>query len=281
MSKTDAAPAYLSEFAQDIYNGAKDRESGYKSQFAREMQKSETVKREIKNSLCDNKATIDRRKNSHTGWAHCFPAEGSKYRQDLNSKSGKSLKSAMSSTPMISKVETVLSLTNNSQEYEKQSIKISRKIDEQIVIKVSELNHHQSDSRGQMYSRTPVFTSDESSCNSSDSGHCTDRGYTDDDSLDNGREDVGWKPSSKVSMLGNIKQQKSQAIEHRREEHKVTIRIKSLDTAGTVLPRHTHLSNPISQSLHSRRISTTSQGTVIVPVPFVPSRGLECFHMVY
>ena len=45
LSKTDVAtPAYLSEFARDVHNEVKDKHSGYKSQFAIEMNKSVAAK---------------------------------------------------------------------------------------------------------------------------------------------------------------------------------------------------------------------------------------------
>ena len=78
LSKTDeATPAYLSEFAKDIHNEVKDRDSGYKSQFAIEMQKSVAYKRGKDNSFCDNKATVDTRKHQN-GWDYCFRVEGRK-----------------------------------------------------------------------------------------------------------------------------------------------------------------------------------------------------------
>ena len=200
----------------------------------------------------------------------------------------------MSSTSMISKVETVLSLQNNPKEFKNQSMKNNRKLDEQVISdlklkgQLSELNHQQSYSligqhsmggRRQMETRTNCFSSEESSYNSTDSGHCTQS-----ESIDKGREDLAWKgvePSSKVKMLGNRRSHKTQSNEfvrrswqHRRQENKIIIRIRSDDTSETVPPRHHYSFNTLS---HERRISTDSQGTVSVPVPFVPDRGLECF----
>ena len=61
LSKTDeATPAYLSDFAKDIHNEVKDRDSGYKSQFAIEMNRVVACKREREHSFCDNKANMDR-----------------------------------------------------------------------------------------------------------------------------------------------------------------------------------------------------------------------------
>ena len=92
----------------------------------------------------------------------------------------------MSSTSMISKVETVLSLQNNPKECKKQSMKNNRKLDEQVISdlklkgQLSELNHQQSYSligqhsmggRRQMETRINSFSSEESSYNSTDSGH--------------------------------------------------------------------------------------------------------------
>ena len=80
LSKTDVStPAYLSEFAKDIYNEVKGRDSGYKSQFAIKMQKSVTQNMEKDKSFCDNKATMDKRKHHQNGRDYCFPVEGRNY----------------------------------------------------------------------------------------------------------------------------------------------------------------------------------------------------------
>ena len=110
--------------------------------------------------------------------------------QNLNSKSENRLKlHAMSVTSMISKVETVLSLQNNPQEFKKQSIKNSRKLDLRLKGQLLGRNHQQTyilhgqcDEGGerQIDTRTSSLSSEESCYNRTDSGHCTDSGYKDD-----------------------------------------------------------------------------------------------------
>ena len=150
--------------------------------------------------------------------------------------------------------------------------------------------HGQCDEGGerQIDTRTSSLSSEESCYNRTDSGHCTDSGYKDD----TGREGLTWKvvePSSKVNMLGNRRSQKNQSIEfirrqwhHKRQESKVIIKVKSEETSETVPPRHDYSkASSLSQPMHKRIIFTDSQqGTVRVPVPFVPSRSIECFQMI-
>ena len=105
LSKTDEAiPAYLSEFAKDIHNEVKDRDSGYKSQFAIEMQKSVAYKRG-KDSFCDNKATMDTRKHQN-GWDY-FRVEGRKYLHNTGGSTTDCLQK--DSETQVNKIEICLS----------------------------------------------------------------------------------------------------------------------------------------------------------------------------
>ena len=198
--------------------------------------------------------------------------------QNLTSKSENSLKlHAMSVTSMISKVETVLSIQNNPQEFKKQSIKNSRKLDLRLKGQLSGRNHQQTYSlhgqcdeggKRQIDTRTSSLSSEESCYNSTDSGHCTDSGYKDD----TGREGLTWKvvePSSKVNMLGNRRSQTNQSNEfirrpwhHKRQESKVIIKVKSEETSETIPPRHDYSkASSLIQPMHKRRIFTDSRGT--------------------
>lgn len=106
LSKTDeATPAYLSEFAKDIHNEVKDRDSGYKSQFAIEMQKSVAYKRGKDNSFCDNKATMDTRKHQN-GWDY-FRVEGRKYLHNTGGSTTDCLQK--DSETQVNKIEICLS----------------------------------------------------------------------------------------------------------------------------------------------------------------------------
>ena len=147
--------------------------------------------------------------------------------------------------------------------------------------------HGQCDEGGkrQIDTRTSSLSSEESCYNSTDSG------YKDGDSLGKDEEDLarkGMQPSSKVNMLGNRRSHKNQSNEfirrqwhHKRQESKVIIKVKSKETSETVPPRHDYSkASSLSQPMHKRRIFTDSQGTVRVPVPFVPSRSMECFQMI-
>ena len=151
--------------------------------------------------------------------------------------------------------------------------------------------------------------SDESCSTSTDSGHCTETGDVNSSTADKLRltiqelADKGFKLVKKVNMLmdnqrqadlncGNDQRSKKHNPSEKKQQpmlspkpnlttdNKVKIQIKDKDIFKIISPRPSlsKKSASFSHRMHASRISTDSQGTVRVPVPFICS-GSDSFQV--